>query len=171
MEEKLQDKNLPDITYTSIDIPGTSFKAPVKIMTPPNISSNSLYPVVVFVYGGPGSQTVSNYWSIGGWEDYLVTSRNVVYVLMDVRGTGFQSNEFLFSVYRRLGTVEMEDQIAVTRKLVSQYHYMDPDRVAIWGKSYGGYNAAMTLERDVEDPVFKCGISGVALDNRFHMHD
>ena len=159
LEEKLQSKSLPDITYTNIDIPGTSFQSPVKILTPPNMSSNTSYPVIVYVYGGPGYQQVSNSWTIG-WGEYLATSRNVVYILMDARGTGFQSNEFLFSVYRNLGTVEMEDQIAVTRKLVSQYQYMDPERVAIWGWSYGGFNTAMTLEKDVEDPVFKCGISG-----------
>ena len=166
LEDKLQSKHLPDITYTSIGIPGTSFQSPVKILTPPNMSSNASYPVLVYVYGGPGYQQVDNSWTIG-WGEYLVTSRNVVYVLMDARGTGFQSNEFLFSVYRRLGTVEMEDQIAVTRKLVSQYQYMDPDRVAIWGWSYGGFNTAMTLEKDVENPVFKCGISGANARNEF----
>ena len=58
---------------------------------------------------------------------------------MDARGTGFQSNEFLFSVYRNLGTVEMEDQISVTRQLVNDnISIMDPKRVAIWGWSYGG---------------------------------
>ena len=79
---------------------------------------------------------------------------------MDTRGTGGQSNEHLFSVYRNLGTVEMEDEIAVTRELVSAFVFMDPARVAIWGWSYGGFNTAMTLEKDAgAEPVFKCGIS------------
>ena len=64
-------------------------------------------------------------------------------------------------VYKNLGTVEIQDQISVTRKLVETYDYMDPDRVAIWGWSYGGFATAMTLEQDDgDDQVFKCGISG-----------
>ena len=84
----------------------------------------------------------------------------------------------MFKVYKNLGTVEIQDQISVTRKLVEKYDYMDPSRVAIWGKmhisynfhpdiffnsgwSYGGFATAMTLEQDVgDDQVFKCGISG-----------
>ena len=55
----------------------------------------------------------------------------------------------------------MEDEIAVTRSLVAAHAFMDPARVAIWGWSYGGFNTAMTLERDRgEEAVFKCGISG-----------
>ena len=67
-------------------------------------------------------------------------------------------------MYRNLGTVEMEDEIAVTRSLVASHAFMDPGRVAIWGWSYGGFNTAMTLERDQGvEAVFKCGIAG---DNR-----
>jgi hypothetical protein len=55
----------------------------------------------------------------------------------------------------------MEDQIAVTRKLVETYSFMDKTRTGIWGWSYGGFATLMTLEQDVApDPVFSCGISG-----------
>ncbi len=63
--------------------------------------------------------------------------------------------------FRNLGTVEMEDQIAVTRKLVANYSFMDASRTAIWGWSYGGFATLMTLEQDVgPNPTFSCGISG-----------
>ena len=150
---------LPNIENTFISVGSSGqFSAPVKIMSPPHMEPGVKYPVIVYVYGGPGAQQVSDSWTVG-WGEYLATSRNIVYILMDGRGTGYQSKEFLFSVYRNLGTVEMQDQIAVTRRLVEMYDYMDQDRVAIWGWSYGGFNTAMTLEQDVEDPVFKCGIS------------
>jgi len=160
LEEKLSDKSLPLIASTSYNVgPNNQFSVPVKIFYPPHMDQNTQYPVLVYVYGGPGFQQVSESWTIG-WGEYLATSRNIIYVLMDARGTGFQSNEFLFSVYRNLGTVEMEDQISVTRQLVNDnISIMDPKRVAIWGWSYGGFNTAMTLEQDNEDPVFKCGIS------------
>jgi dipeptidyl-peptidase-4 len=65
-------------------------------------------------------------------------------------------------LFRNLGTVEMEDQIAVSRKLLERYSYLDATRTAIWGWSYGGFATLMTLEQDVgPSPVFSCGISGI----------
>lgn len=161
LEEKLEDKTLPDIFTTTVPVANVGMQgaAQVKILKPPHMEDGVQYPVIVYIYGGPGYQQVTDSWSLG-WGEYLATSRNVVYVLMDTRGTGGQSNEFMFSVYKNLGTVEMEDEIAVTRQLVRDYDFMDPDRVAIWGWSYGGFNTAMTLELDTgSDQVFKCGIS------------
>jgi dipeptidyl-peptidase-4 len=66
----------------------------------------------------------------------------------------------LLQVYRNLGTVEIQDQISVTRELVRTYPYMDEERTAIWGWSYGGFATAMTLEADTgPEQVFSCGIS------------
>ena len=66
----------------------------------------------------------------------------------------------MMQVYKRLGTLEIQDQISVTRQLLKTYPYMDPQRTAIWGWSYGGFATAMTLEQDTgPDPVFSCGIS------------
>lgn len=64
----------------------------------------------------------------------------------------------MFSVNNRLGTYEMEDQIAVTKWLINKYKFIDSSRVSIWGWSYGGYATAMTLAKDTEK-VFKCGVS------------
>jgi len=156
LEERLGEKALPTRVDTFIELDG-GFRAPVKLLLPPHLEEGVQYPVLVYVYGGPGSQMVTDSWGVG-WGDYLVTSRNVVYASIDGRGTGFQSNEHLFQVYRNLGTVEMVDQIEVTRKLLEQSSYLDPERAAIWGWSYGGFATAMTLEKDVEE-VFSCGIS------------
>ena len=85
----------------------------------------------------------------------------MIYVSIDGRGTGFQSNDYKFQVYRNLGTVEMQDQINVTRRLINNYDFIDAENVAIWGWSYGGFATAMTLEADTGPaPVFSCGISG-----------
>jgi len=160
LEEKLNTKMLPERIDTSVEVEG-GFTAPVKIQLPPHMEEGTKYPVLVYVYGGPGSQQVTDSWTLT-WGEYLVTSRNVIYVSIDGRGTGFQSNEHLFQVYKNLGTVEIQDQISVTQKLVETFDYMDPERVAIWGWSYGGFATAMTLEQDdgvTQDEVFKCGIS------------
>merc|ERR1711892_587963 len=158
LEEKLSSKSLPTRIDTFVELEG-GFQAPVKMLLPPDMDEESKYPLLVYVYGGPGSQMVSDSWSVG-WAEYLVTSRKVIYASIDGRGTGFQSDEHLFQVYRHLGTVEIQDQISVTRQLVQTYPYLDEKRTAIWGWSYGGFATAMTLEQDTgSDQVFSCGIS------------
>ena len=96
LEQKLAEKTLPERIDTSIGVDG-GFSAPVKIQLPPHMEDGVKYPVLVYVYGGPGSQQVSDSWTLG-WGEYLVTSRNVIYVSIDGRGTGFQSNQHLFQV-------------------------------------------------------------------------
>lgn len=80
---------------------------------------------------------VSASWAVG-WSEYLVTSREVVILSIDGRGSGFQSDEQMFAVYRALGTVEITDQLAVTRAVLADRPYLDTARTAIWGWSYGG---------------------------------
>jgi len=158
LEEKLSSKSMPTRVDTFVELDG-GFQAPVKMLLPPHMNEESKYPLLVYVYGGPGSQMVSDSWSVG-WGEYLVTSRNVIYASIDGRGTGFQSDEHIFQVYRQLGTVEIKDQISVTRELLKTYPYLDPQRTAIWGWSYGGFATAMTLEQDTgPEQVFSCGIS------------
>jgi len=159
LKDRLADKSLPDMTVTSFPVGEDGFMAPVKMYTPKGLDVTKKHPMILYIYGGPGAQQVSSRWTLG-WESYLSSSKDIVYVLMDGRGTGYQSNEYKFQVYRNLGTVEMDDQIAVTRQIAQQFDYIDPDRIGIWGWSYGGFNTAMTLERDTgSNPVFSCGIS------------
>jgi dipeptidyl-peptidase-4 len=147
------------MTVTSFPVGKDGFMAPVKMYTPKGLDVTKKHPMILYIYGGPGAQQVSSRWTLG-WESYLSSSKDIVYVLMDGRGTGYQSNEYKFQVYRNLGTVEMDDQISVTRQIAQQFDYIDPDRIGIWGWSYGGFNTAMTLERDTgSNPVFSCGIS------------
>ena len=97
LEDKLAAKLLPRVIETSVPIAGGRFAAPVRILAPPRMQAGARYPVVVHVYGGPGYQKVKDAWSLG-WAEHLATTRDIVYVIMDTRGTGGQSNEFLFSV-------------------------------------------------------------------------
>ena len=72
----------------------------------------------------------------------------------------FQSTEYLYSVFHQLGTVEMEDQISVTKKLLQKFSFLDPDRVGIWGHSYGGYATLkiMTLDTGKTCLPFACNM-------------
>ena len=155
LRERLADKALGEAVFEKVSVGSGGFTAPVKMLLPPGFDASQKYPVLVYVYGGPGSQRVDPVWGVS-WDDYLSTNYGIVCVCIDGRGSGFQSTEYLFQLYHTLGTVEVEDQIAVTRQLLERFQFLDASRVGIWGWSYGGYATLMTLATDVED-VFKCG--------------
>ncbi|GAB3896838.1 S9 family peptidase [Spirosoma agri] len=125
------------------------------------------YPVLLFVYGGPGSQTVKNDWDARDFFWYqTLAQKGYIIVSVDGRGTGGQGTAFRTVTYGQLGKLETDDQIATARYLKT-LSFVDPNRVGIWGWSYGGYMTAlcMTLGAD----VFKMGISVAPVTNwRFY---
>ena len=130
-------------------------------------SGRKKYPVLMFVYGGPGSQTVKDDWDTRDYFWYqTLAQKGYVVVSVDGRGTGARGNAFRTATYAQLGKLETDDQIAAARQLKT-LPYVDPARVGIWGWSYGGYMSAlcMTLGAD----VFKAGISVSPVTNwRFY---
>ncbi len=115
------------------------------------------YPVLMYVYGGPGSQTVNDAW--GGtrylWHQSLAQQGYLV-VSVDNRGTGARGREFKKQTYMNLGQLESDDQIAAAQFLAT-LPYVDGDRIGIWGWSYGGYMSSLTLFRGAD--VFKAAIA------------
>lgn len=154
----MQYKALPVIQYHEIDL-GNGFTSKVMLLIPPgaDLSGKIKYPMLVDVYGGPNSYSVTSSWSVG-WGHHMSSNRSVVYAKIDGRGSGLRGDKLLFQIYRKLGTVEIEDQIATSQKLAEKFSFIDPARVAIWGWSYGGYASAMALAKD-EKNVFKCAVS------------
>ncbi|KAJ8888093.1 hypothetical protein PR048_007580 [Dryococelus australis] len=104
----------------------------------------------------PGSQLVSERWSVD-WGTYLASSRNFIVAQVDGRGSGFQGERMVQQLHHRLGSIEVEDQIAVIKYLRDNLNFVDKEKVAVWGWGHGGFTAAMILAED--DDVFKCGIS------------
>ena len=72
------------------------------------------------------------------WGTYLTTTENIIYAVIDGRGSGFQGDELLHEIYYNLGGPEVQDQLDVTRQLLKRYSFLDKSKVAIWGWSYGG---------------------------------
>jgi dipeptidyl-peptidase 4 len=126
------------------------------MIKPPNFDESKKYPMLVDVYGGPDSSSVTNRWSME-WGTYLASSHGIIYAKIDGRGSGLRSNSHLFKLYKRLGTVEVEDQARAVQELAKKHSYIDEARVGIWGWSYGGYVSGMSLMQDNE--VFKCATS------------
>lgn len=129
----------------------------VRLLLPPDFDESKSYSLLVFVYAGPNTVKIVDEARIG-FEHYLTTNRSIVHAWIDVRGSAYKGSNMLFEIYRKIGTVEIEDTIAVTAILQKQYKWIDANRTGIWGWSYGGFTTGMALAQDT-DSVFKCGIS------------
>lgn len=134
---------------------------------PKNFDPNKKYPVLMHVYGGPGSQQVLDTW--GGqdfiWYQYLLSKGYLIYCV-DNRGTGARGVAFKRITYKNLGKYEVQDQIAAA-KWIGQLPYVDATRIGIWGWSYGGYMSSNCLMQGAD--VFKAAISVAPVTNwRFY---
>jgi len=124
------------------------------IMKPTNFDETKSYPVVMFQYSGPNSQSVLDRFGVD-WEFYLA-SNGYICVCVDGRGTGARGEAFRKCTYMQMGVLESRDQVAAAVAL-SKLPYINKDRIAIWGWSFGGYNTLMAMS--VGNGVFKAGIA------------
>nr|XP_031850173.1 venom dipeptidyl peptidase 4 [Nomia melanderi] len=155
LRRKLATRSHPRIY--NLDVKVNGYKSKVRLYLPPDFDDRKKYPLLINVYSGPNTVRITDS-NTHGFESYMATNRSVIYGHIDGRGSAFKGSKMLFEIYRRIGTVEIEDQIAVTRYLQKLYPWIDANRTAIWGWSYGGFATAMALATD-KDSVFKCGIS------------
>jgi dipeptidyl-peptidase 4 len=132
------------------------------MMKPDDFDPTRKYPVLMYVYGGPGSQTVQNSWGGGSvWYQYLI-SKGLIVVSVDNRGTGSRGEEFKKMTYLQLGKYETLDQMEAA-KYLGNLGYVDPHRIGIWGWSYGGYMAALCLTKAPD--LFSVGIAVAPVTN------
>ncbi len=137
------------------------------MIKPADFDPTKEYPVLLYVYGGPGSQTVMDNFSAQRevWHSYLADQGYIV-VSVDNRGTGARGRDFKHATYAQLGKYEAEDQIAAARYLANQ-PYIDESRIGIWGWSYGGYMSSLAMFLGNE--VFKAAIAVAPVTNwRFY---
>ncbi len=127
-----------------------------RLIRPAGFRTGKKYPAVVFVYGGPHAQDVSNRWEGLNLEQALAHRGFVIWQL-DNRGSGGRGHGWESVLFRNLGAKELEDQKEGVRHLVSM-GFVDASRVGIYGWSYGGY---MTLYSLVNAPnLFRAGVAG-----------
>src|SRR5699024_357871 len=112
---------------------------------PVDFDPNKEYPLLLFQYSGPGSQSVSDSWL--GSNDYwhmLLAQNGYIVVCVDGRGTGYKGAAFKKMTQKELGKYEVIDQIQVAEKLAEE-SYIDADRIGIWGWSYGGFMSSNAI--------------------------
>lgn len=130
------------------------------MVKPQNFNPEKKYPVLMYQYSGPGSQQVLNSFYTGFmsglvWEQRLAEKGYIV-VCVDGRGTGGRGSEFKRCTYMKMGDLESHDQ-AETAIWLGKQSYVDKDRIAIWGWSFGGFNTLMSLCEG--RGVFRCGVA------------
>lgn len=137
---------------------GTPLNA--SLIKPRSFDENREYPLLMYVYGGPGSQTVVNRW--GGsrylWHQYLANELDMIVASVDNRGTGGRGKDFKSVTYLNLGQIEALDQISAA-KYLGDVPWIDSERIGIWGWSYGGYMTLLAMMYDDGPSTFKLGIS------------
>ncbi|RMG78358.1 MAG: S9 family peptidase, partial [Bacteroidetes bacterium] len=147
------------------------FKIPVSdnielnawMIKPHNFDENKQYPVLMYVYGGPGSQTVTNSWQGSNFFWYqILANKGYIIVSVDNRGTGGRGEEFKKSTYKQLGKYESQDQINAA-KYLGDMPYIDKSRIGIWGWSFGGYLSSLCLFKG--NDVFKMAIAVAPVTN------
>lgn len=137
------------------------------MIKPQDFEEGKKYPVLMFVYGGPGSQTVKNQYD-GFNHFYYQSLANQGYIIVSVdnRGTGARGRDFRTVTYKQLGKFEIEDQISGA-KYLGTLPYVDKKRIGIWGWSYGGYMSSLGITKGAD--VFTMAIAVAPVTNwRFY---
>jgi dipeptidyl-peptidase 4 len=137
------------------------------MIKPSDFNKSLKYPVLMHVYGGPGSQTVKNeYGNYNYLWHQMLAQQGYIVVSVDNRGTGGRGEAFKKCTYGQMGKLETEDQIEAA-KYLGTLDYVNKDRIGIWGWSYGGYMTSLCLTKG--NGIFKMGIAVAPVTNwRFY---
>lgn len=129
-----------------------------RMIKPSNFDSTKTYPVLVYVYGGPGVQLITNSFNAGAslWMNWLAEQGYIVFTI-DNRGSSNRGAKFKNVIHRQLGTTEIQDQLVGVDYLKS-LPYINKDRMAVHGWSFGGFMTTSLMLR--EPGTFTTGVAG-----------
>lgn len=147
----LGEKKLMKISDPAFTLPdGQQVDIDAWQILPPDFDPSKKYPVLIYVYGGPGYQTVLNSWANSDyWWLQLLAQHGIISVSINNRGSGAQGEVFKKMTYLQLGKYETEDMITLAKYMAKQ-PYVDGDRIGIYGWSYGGFMAANGITKGAE---------------------
>lgn len=163
--EKLTEYNIGKKEFSTITTKDGTFN--MWMIKPANFDANKKYPLLMYQYSGPGTQTVQNRWNRhDDYWYYMLASKGYIIVSIDGRGTGGKGRDFTKITYKELGKYETIDQIEVA-KVLRERPYIDAERIGIWGWSFGGYISSNALLKG--NDVFKMAIAVAPVTNwRFY---
>ncbi|MCL1057526.1 S9 family peptidase [Shewanella gelidimarina] len=133
-----------------------------RLFKPTNFDASKKYPVVVRVYGGPHAQLVTNSWSHQDYFTQHLLQQGFIVYQLDNRGSAHRGTQFEYVIYKQLGEAEVNDQ-KVGVDYLRSLPFVDGDNIAIYGHSYGGYMALMSLFKAPD--YFKAAISGAPVSD------
>ena len=154
LAEMAKKHELPHNIFSTVNIEGVDLQ--VVERRPPHFDPTKRYPVLFYLYGGPGSQQVTRRFHVD-FQSVVASSLNYIVVTVDNRGTGFIGRKARNIIREHFGKYEAHDQIE-TAKIWAKKPYVDADRMAIWGWSYGGFMTLKVLETDAGE-TFKYGMA------------
>ena len=164
LKDKLAKLDLPPAEFFRVPV-APDWEVDAYCLKPPQFDPTRRYPVIVFVYGEPAGQTVTDRWQgpTGLWHRMLA-SEGCVVLSFDNRGTPApRGRSWRKSIYRQIGILAPADQAAALRQTLQSRPYLDRNRVGIWGWSGGG---SMTLNAMLKYPdLYKSGIAVAAVPN------
>ena len=130
-----------------------------RMITPPDFDSTKKYPVIVYVYGGPHDQQITNSFGQGRYFlwFYMMAQKGYIIFTLDNRGSANRGLEFEQATFRNLGTVEVKDQMTGVNYLKT-LPYIDANRFGVYGWSYGGFMTTSLMLRT--NDAFKVGACG-----------
>lgn len=150
--------NVPQIETGTIKAADGKTDLYYRLIKPVNFDPSKKYPAIIYVYGGPHAQMLSNSYRYGarGWDIYMA-QLGYVMLTVDNRGSSNRGLEFENCTFRQLGTEEVKDQMEGV-KLLKSLPYVDANRLGVHGWSYGGF---MTTNLMLTHPeTFKVGVAG-----------
>ena len=150
-EYNISEKQLIKISDPAFIMPdSTTVEVDGWQILPPNFDPNKKYPVLIYVYGGPGHQTVKNEWGHSDWKwMQILAQHGIISVSINNRGSGAQGEMFKKMTYLELGKYETEDMITLAKYMAAK-PYVDAEKIAIYGWSYGGFMAANGITKGAD---------------------
>ncbi|ODV68526.1 hypothetical protein HYPBUDRAFT_151959 [Hyphopichia burtonii NRRL Y-1933] len=168
-KNNLQNVNLPTRVYRKVSVGKNADGTPIELnvieILPPNFDpkTGKKHPLLVHVYGGPGSTTVTKAFMVE-FQDVVSASLDAIVLIIDPRGTGDQNWAFRSFATNNLGFYEPRDIVTVASEYIAANKYIDKYKTAVWGWSYGGFTTLKTLEFDVGQ-TFKFGMAVAPVTN------
>ena len=157
-ENPYKEFKMPTITTGTIKAADGVTDLYYRLITPADMDSTKQHPAIVYVYGGPHAQMVTNGFMNGarGWDLYMA-NKGYVMLSIDNRGSSNRGLDFENATFRQLGIVEGEDQVKGA-EFLQTLPYVDANRVGVHGWSFGGHMTTALLLRYPE--IYKVGVAG-----------